>query len=141
MTSGNRSFQPSEIAELGEVFRRFRGIRAVYLFGSAASERAGPESDIDLAVIPTDPLVREQKLDILEELARQGYCNVDLVFLDNDDLVLAYEGIRHNRLIYAAEGFDRGSTYSEIVRKYLDFEFYLNIQRTAYKRRNTSARA
>ncbi len=137
----NRSFDLSKIRNIEEVFRRYPGIRAVYVFGSVASGDAGPESDLDLAIIPSEPSVREKKLDILEDLTSHGYCNVDLVFIDEDNLVLAYEAIRQNRLIYAVDDFDRGATYSNIVRKYLDFEFYLRIQRTAYKQRNISAKA
>jgi len=137
----NRSLELSEIRNLKEVFRRYPGIRAVYVFGSTASGNADPESDLDLAVIPSVSSVKEKKLDILEDLASHGYCNVDLVFIDEDNLVLAYEAIRQNCLIYAVKDFDRGTTYSNIVRKYLDFEFYLRIQRNAYKQRNISAKA
>ncbi len=131
----------SEFQRLAEVFKRYPQIQAVYMFGSQASRKAGPGSDLDLAIVPMDRSVKEKKLDILAELARLGYCNVDLVFLDEDDLVLAYEAIRQNRLLYAAPGFDRGGTYSRIVRKYLDFEPYLRVQREAYKRRIIGAKA
>lgn len=141
MIKGNRSFDISEIAKLDEVFLRYPGIRAVYLFGSAASGHAHPDSDIDLAVIPAGASVREAKLDILTELADHGYCNVDLVFIDEDNLVLAYEAIWQNKLIYATDDFDRGTTYSNIVRKYLDFEFFLRAQRAAYKRENSGVKA
>jgi hypothetical protein len=117
----NRSLELSEIRNLEEV-------------------NADPESDLDLAVIPSVSSVKKKKLDILEDLAIHGYCNVDLVFIDEDNLVLAYEAIRQNCLIYAVKDFDRGTTYSNIVRKYLDFEFYLRIQRNAYKQRNISAK-
>lgn len=141
MINGNRSSELLELANLTKVFRRYPGIRAVYVFGSTASGNTRPESDLDLAVIPANPSVREKRLDILADLAGHGYCDVDLVFIDEDDLVLAYEAIRQNRLIYAVEDFDRGTTYSIIVRKYLDFEPYLRIQRGAYKRRNIGAKS
>lgn len=118
----NKTLEALEPEKLAEVFRRYPQVRAAYLFGSQAAGRAGRGSDLDLAIIPTDPSLKENKLDILAELARRGYCNVDLVLLDEDDLVLAYEAIRLNRLIYAGPGFDRGATYSRVVRKYLDFE-------------------
>ena len=130
----NKTLEALELQKLAEVFKRYPQVQAVYVFGSQASGRAGPESDLDLAIIPTDRSVKEKKLDILAGLARLGYCDVDLVFLEEDDLVLAYEAIRQNRLIYAAPGFDRGATYSRIVRKFLDFEPYLRVQREAYKR-------
>ncbi|HDL85636.1 MAG TPA: nucleotidyltransferase domain-containing protein [Candidatus Acetothermia bacterium] len=141
MINGNQSAELSELASLREVFRRYPGIRAVYVFGSTASGNATPESDLDLAIISANPSVRNKKLDVLSDLVSCGYCDVDLVFIDEDDLVLAYEAIRQNRLIYAVEDFDRGATYSNIVRKYLDFEPYLQIQRDAYKRRNIGAKS
>ncbi len=139
MMKANRSFDLAEIEKLGEVFREYPDIRAVYLFGSAAAGHARADSDIDLAVIPADASVKNEKLDILAKLAAHGYCNVDLVFIDDNDLVLAYEAIRQNKLIYAVSDFDRGTTYSNIVRKYLDFEFFLRAQREAYKRRAINA--
>jgi len=137
----NKTLGALELQKIAEVFKRYPQVQAVYVFGSQASRKAGPGSDLDLAIVPMDRSVKEKKLDILAELARLGYCNVDLVFLDEDDLVLAYEAIRQNRLLYAAPGFDRGGTYSRIVRKYLDFEPYLRVQREAYKRRIIGAKA
>ena len=136
----NGSPDMSEFQRLAEVFKRYPQIQAIYMFGSQAAGRAGRGSDLDLAIIATDPSLKEKKLDILAELARLGYCDVDLVFLGEDDLVLAYEALRQNRLLYAAPGFDRGATYSKIVRKFLDFEPYLRVQREAYKRRIIGAK-
>jgi hypothetical protein len=45
------------------------------------------------------------------------------------------EVVRLNRLVYRTENFDRGGTYSDIVRKFLDFEPFLAVQRKAYKKR------
>ena len=131
----NKTLEALELQKLTEVFKRYPQVQAVYVFGSQAAGRAGRGSDLDLAIIATDPSLKEKKLDILAGLARLGYCDVDLVFLGEDDLVLAYEAVRQNRLLYAAPSFNRGGTYSRIVRKYLDFEPYLRVQREAYKRR------
>ena len=120
---------------LSQVFSDYPEIRAVYLFGSAAEVRAGPTSDLDLAIVAS-PELREKKLDILAHLVRKGFDSVDLVFLEEEqDLVLAYEAVRLNCLVYAGPGFDRGATYSRIVRKYLDLEHFLRIQRDALRQR------
>ena len=124
-----------ELGLLPEIFERYPDIQAVYLFGSAAEERMHSESDLDLAIVPRSGTAREKKLDILTDLARYGFCNVDLSFLDTDDVVLKYEAVRQNRVVYRAEDFDLGATYSRIVRQYLDFVPYLKVQREAYKRR------
>jgi len=120
---------------LVNVFKKYPEIQAVYLFGSAGSDSMHEESDIDLMVIPGTNSLRKQKLSMLTDLAKYGFCDVDLVFLDPNDIVLQYESVRQNRVVYQAPGFDRGATYSTIVRKYLDFYPYLTVQREAYKKR------
>jgi len=121
--------------ELAKVFRAYPDIQAVYLFGSGAEGRFHQESDLDLAIVPRSPGLRVRRLDILTDLARHGFCRVDLIFLDTEDIVLKYEAVRGNRLIYQAGDFDRGEMYSRVVRQYLDFLPYLQVQREAYKRR------
>jgi predicted nucleotidyltransferase len=126
-----------EQQKLGTIFARFPEIQAVYLFGSAATGWIHAESDLDLAIF-SSPSIYHQKLDILTELARHGFCDVDLIFLERADIVLRYEAIRLNRLVYATPEFDRGELYSNVVRQYLDFLPYLEVQRKAYKRRMLS---
>ncbi len=120
---------------LSNVFRRYPDLQAVYLFGSAVAGDLHGESDLDLAIVSKRDSLREERLDILTDLARSGFCDVDLVFMDNTDIVIKYEAIRQNRLVYCTEDFDRGAVYSKIVRQYLDFYPYLKAQRKAYKRR------
>ena len=124
-----------DLARLEQVFRSYPGIQAVYLFGSYATGEVHPWSDLDLAIVPRSAALHEQRLELLTELTRLGFDKVDLVFLDAADLVLKYEAVCPNRLIYAAEDFDRGAMYSRVVREYLDFLPYLKVQREAYKRR------
>jgi predicted nucleotidyltransferase len=120
---------------LSRIFKGYPDIQAVYLFGSSASGRRHAESDLDLAVVPRHPRIVSRKLDILADLARAGFYDVDLVFLNTDDIVLKYEAVRQNQLAYQSQDFDRGGYYSEVVRKYLDFLPYLEVQRKAYRRR------
>ncbi len=120
---------------LRKVFQGYPEIQAVYLFGSHATGRLHFESDVDLAVVPTNSDARRLKLDLLTDLARTGFCEVSLVFLDTPDVVLRYEAVRHNRLIYSTKDFDRGAFYAKVVGEYLDFEPYLEVQREAYKMR------
>lgn len=120
---------------LTRVFRRYPDVQAVYLFGSAAEGRVQADSDIDLAVVPQAGSCRERRLEILTDLTRAGFDNVDLLFLDTNDVVLNYEAVRQNCVVYQTEDFDRGAMYSRVVRTYLDFLPYLEVQRREYKRR------
>jgi len=122
-----------DIKRLKKVFKNYPEIEAVFLFGSAATGKMHRESDIDLAIYPGTPGLRRQKLSILTDLARIGFCNVDLIFMDENDIVLQYEAIRQNIIVYQASGFDRGTAYSRVVRQYLDFYHYLTKQRDVYK--------
>lgn len=117
------------------IFQKYPDIQAVYLFGSAASGKANAQSDLDLAICPRGASLRDKKLDILADLARNGFNNVDIVFLDIPDIVVRFEAIRQNRLIYCAQNYDAAAFFSLTVRQYFDFLPYLKIQREAYKQR------
>jgi len=127
-----RLFPP--LSELPEIFEKFPDIMAVYVFGSVATGNTHAESDLDLAVVPRRGSSLD-KLEILTELARHGFDNVDLVILNTNDIVLKYEAVKHNKVIYATEDFDPGAMFSLVVREYLDFLPYLERQRKAYKER------
>ena len=134
-------FRHPDLTTLQPVFKKYSDIEAVYIFGSTASGKRHQESDIDLAIVPSSGELREKKLSILTDLAYAGFCNVDLMFLDTNDIVLKYEAIRENKVIYKKEGFDRGALYSKIIRQYLDFMPYLKVQRQAYKKRILSGKS
>ena len=133
--SRGKDLSHDDIKALGDVFQRYSEIQAVYVFGSIGSGKTHQESDLDLAIVSPSMILKKKKLLLLTDLARRGFCDIDLVFLDTKDIVLKYEAIRQNLLIYAAHDFDRGSMYSKVIRQYLDFAPYLKTQRKAYKRR------
>jgi predicted nucleotidyltransferase len=126
-----------DLRQLPEVFAKYPDILAVYLFGSAVTGRVHQESDIDLAIVPRTPALREKILDILADLTGYGLDNISLVFLDakTKDIVIKYEAVYHNQVIYQVPEFDRGDYYSLIVREYFDFLPYLEAHEQAYKRR------
>jgi len=117
------------------IFKKYPKIQAVYLFGSSATGKVHKRSDLDLAIYTETKDLHKQKLSILYDLACYGFCDIDLVFLDGDDIVLKYEAVRQNILVYQTAGFDRGAVYSKIIRQYFDFYPYLAVQRQAYKER------
>jgi predicted nucleotidyltransferase len=119
---------------IAKVLAGFPDVEAAYLFGSWAKGTAGRDSDLDLALVTRRPLGSE-KIDILAALTAEGVDNVDLVTLDTDDVVLRFEAVSPNRLVYARADFDHGSYYSRVIREYFDFQPYLDRQRDAMKRR------
>lgn len=125
----------SEIKRLRTVFSAYPEIEGVYLFGSSAADGETNFSDIDLAIVDSDPSIQEKKVDIYADLVKQGFEKVDIVFFNSADLVLQFEIIRHNKLIFRKEQFDHGELYSKTIRKYFDFEPYLKRQREKLKER------
>jgi len=124
-----------DLGVLPKVFQKYPNIQAVYLFGSVASGKIHAESDLDLAVHSRDVSIRARRLDLLADLTRAGFNDIDLVFLDGNDIVLRFEAVRQNRLIYCAPDFDASAYFSLTLRQYFDFVPYLKTQREAYKRR------
>ena len=120
---------------LKKIFKKYPDVRAVYLFGSVASGENRSDSDIDLGIYPRNSSVRAQKLDILADLTRNGFNDIDLVFLDTTDVIVRFEAVRQNRLVYCAPDFETGAFYSLTIRQYFDFLPYLKTQREAYKQR------
>jgi hypothetical protein len=127
-----------EIADrLRAVFAARAAVRGAYVFGSVATERTWAESDLDLGIVvdetawdPSDkvPLIGE-----CMDAARRDW--VDLVVLNEAPLVLQFEAVRPNVILYAADDFDAAAFTSKIARMYWDFQPYLRRQRKAYKRR------
>ena len=125
---------------LPEIFKKFKDIKAVYLFGSHATGKTHNESDIDLAIVPANSKLKDNKLEILTELTKYGFCHVDLVFLDINDIVMKFEAVRYNKIIYKSNNFEHDEYFSKVLRQYFDFLPYLNVQREAYKERILSGK-
>lgn len=120
---------------LTESFNKFTEIKAVYLFGSHAANRQNPMSDLDLAIVSQAKDPARLKLELLTELSKNRVENADVIIFEEADLLLRYEALKHNVLIFMRAGFDRGFLYSKTIREYLDFLPYTKIHRSAYKKR------
>lgn len=113
------------------VFKEFLEIQAVYLFGSQATGQTHSESDTDFGFVAD----RNCKSELSLELVKIGFINFSLVYMPEATLLLQFEIVRINKLIYERADFDRGSFFSRIVRMYQDFQPYRDVQREEYKKR------
>ncbi|MFW6287790.1 MAG: type VII toxin-antitoxin system MntA family adenylyltransferase antitoxin [bacterium] len=98
----------------------YKSVKAAYLFGSYEEGKPNKNSDLDLAILLEEDYDQMIKVDILTDLTRNNFDNVDLIILNNASLLLKYEVIKHNKLIYCREDFNFSSYYSRIVRLFLD---------------------
>lgn len=78
-------------------------VEAVYLLGSAANDQMRPDSDIDIAILPSkdsnlDVFARNEMASSLAiELGRE----IDTGILSSENLVYAYQAIMTGRRIFA----------------------------------------
>lgn len=101
-------------ARIMEVLRRHGDLRLVILFGSLASQRATPGSDLDLAVLMQAPLSAEDKMALIAELAQAVGRPVDLVDLDATGEPLLGQILKHGVRLY---GSDRD--HGELIKRHL----------------------
>lgn len=125
----------TDTKKLEKVFSGYPEIEAVYLFGSAATKKKKYIGDLDLGIVESAPSILEKKIDLYADLVKQGFDDVDLIFFNSVDLVLQFEIIHHNKLLYRKEGFEHSELFSKTIRKYFDFEPYLERQREKLKER------
>ena len=84
-------------------------VQAIYRFGSMTAGTAGPDSDLDLAVLgphPLDPMVR---FDLQEQLASVVRRSVDLVDLRAASPVMAMQVLAAGELLHDSAPELRGS--------------------------------
>lgn len=121
--------------KLKEVFSRYDNIKAVYLFGSHAENKDNKLSDIDLGVLLDDNYDRNIKLSILADLAEVSLCNIDLILLNEASLMLKFEVVKYNNIVFKRQDFDSAGYFSITVREYLDFKPFIEVQRRYFKER------
>ena len=103
------------------------GVVLAYLFGSQAEGKAGPLSDVDIAVLLGPQVERERwfqvQLDLMGELMDLFHRNdVDVVILNQATPVLAHEIVRFGQVLYEAEPGTRVDFEITTLRRYVDTE-------------------
>lgn len=131
--------QNTDLKQMSEIFANYTDVDAAYLFGSFAKNANIDESDIDIGLVGNAKSISKEKINILADLAEKGFSEVDLVIFEKASLLLQYEIIRQNNLIYLKKDFDKGTLFSITLRKFWDFKPYLDVQRKAMKRRILNA--
>ena len=91
----------------------FPELRLVLLFGSRASGKPHADSDIDLAVLAETPLAAERRASIIEAVALETGCPIDLVDLYHAPEPVLGEALKGVRLHGDA------STHAQLVSRHV----------------------
>jgi len=114
-----------------EYIRRDKDITAVFVFGSAAKGNLKPLSDLDLAVLLSDKLSKEDRKQ--KELDLTGTCNaifqtdeIDLIILNDAPPRIAHHILKSGELLFLRNEMEYLDFSERIQRQYLDFKYYRN---------------
>lgn len=99
---------------LKQVFEQFPQVSLAVLFGSAASGRQRPNSDLDIAVAANRPLTANEKIAIIGALAERTGRPIDLVDLNGVAEPLLGQVVRHGRRIMGSD-----TLYGELISRHL----------------------
>ena len=108
-----------------------------YLFGSHATGRAGPLSDVDVAVLlagqPSAHACFDRRLDIIGGLMSLLRTNdVDVLVLNQATLVLRYQVVRSGILVHCADRQAAVGFRVETLNLYFDFKPILDHHRRVF---------
>lgn len=101
-------------------------VELVYLYGSHATGKANPFSDVDIGVLLRQQVPREAYLDQTLELGRllapifRGMGEVEVVVLNNAPPLLRYEAIRPHRLLFCRRKEIQVDFEVQTLRRYFD---------------------
>lgn len=126
----------TDLKTLANIIERlFAGrIRLAYLFGSFASGRAGECSDLDLAILPSQPVSDEDIWAWGQALAVELGRDVDLINLMSCSTVLRYQVVTEGKLLLDIQG-DAAGFETETYRMYQDLQLERQDNLTAFKQR------
>jgi uncharacterized protein len=113
------------LPKIKEIIEFYPQIKLVYLFGSLASGKTGPLSDVDLAFYISErdkKKLFDIKLELMDKISRKlGTDKIDIVILNlTDEPELKFNIIKDGELIYSQEPF-KIIIEPKILNEYFDF--------------------
>ncbi len=120
------AIQGTELARrIAHVLRDHDDVLAAYLFGSRASERHRPDSDVDVAVIFSAATPDEARFQLRCMLggriaAASGVDSAHVIDLENAPPLLAHEVLHGGRLLFSRDEDRRVRIVARQVMRYID---------------------
>ena len=116
-------------------------VDAAYLFGSQASGYANEKSDVDIAVLLSSELSKEERFDIRIQLiglfSKVLHKDVDVVVLnDISSLFFQYVILHEGQLIYEKSESAHLDFSIKTLGRYFDFQPFLNVYNHHYVQRS-----
>ncbi len=117
--------QKQMIETTQQYFAQQKDVLCVYLFGSFASGKIHQESDVDLAVLFTNDVPREEyrqrSLQSVDDLSRILDKEVDVVVLNSADSFLKFQILKAGLRIYERQDRKGRDFEARAMMEYFDF--------------------
>jgi predicted nucleotidyltransferase len=102
-------------------------VAAAYLFGSMATGKSNPQSDVDIAILLTrisrDPMEAvERHLDLIASVASFSDRETDVVILNEGDVLFRRQVLAYGRLLYEGERWARIEFEVQTGKEYADLK-------------------
>lgn len=116
--------------KLADFFSRQEHVRLAYLFGSAAKEKEGKLSDIDVGVLLGDSLNKKESFNLQLKLIGDISAllktdkMIDLVVMNDAPLSLNYEIIKANHPVFIRDRKEKIELEQKVLSRYLDRRYY-----------------
>jgi predicted nucleotidyltransferase len=125
---------------IAECLSKRREVEAAYVFGSFASGRMRPASDVDVAVLLRADWSRagslKYRLRLVADIARAaGRSDIDLVILNEAPPVLAHQVLSSGKLVFERSASARVQFQVRAINNYLDTEPMRALYRRYLKKR------
>lgn len=131
-----------DISQLGKLIPSFTADKAIelaFLFGSYARDEAGPLSDVDIALLVSSDVPREEylgyRLRYSAAIAEAIHDDrVEVILLNTAPLALAHQVIQ-GRVLYERSAEARVQFIVDVQRKYLDLKPFYSIDHSYMQQR------
>jgi len=128
-----------------EFFHADPRVRLAYAFGSQVHGDAGPLSDVDVAVLLSEPLDFDAERQLRADLLAIEPA-IDLVILNDATVVLRHEVVTGGRCLLWRDEAERAAFEMDTLSRYLDFQPFRRVQQQylqqrVEQRRGTSPRS
>lgn len=128
-----------QISRLDTVFRKHAEIVLAYLFGSQATGRVSPMSDIDIAILFRDDLsvsgrfrLQLRLISAIGEILQRN--DIDVANLNSSDVVLRYQVLKKGKLLYCANHAKKNEFFVDTLCEYFDAEPMRELYRKEMKK-------
>ena len=125
------------VAELEQYFASKPQVALAYLFGSQASGKVHPGSDLDLGILLAENIPQReytgQRLEIIGDLMQLLKSNdVDVVILNQVPLVMRYQVISNGKLLFCRDRQEAIDFRVQTLNSYFDFQPILDHHREIF---------